>query len=289
MDLTFLPPRIYNALSKCNIDSILEIRLRCGFAVKINNNGRYYYLSDEGISLLNQFSIICGQDDIDFIIKNVTEHSIYAFSDRIKNGYLTTKDGIRIGVAGHCVFDNEKIMAIKNFSSLNIRIPNEQNGCADKLFEYVYNKKFYNTLIISPPLYGKTTLLKDLAKKISDLNLVSVLVIDERGEFSKIRHENIDIISYSDKLYAFKCGIRSLAPSVVITDELEDDESDWNCVKQACNSGIKIIASCHASCLNEVVSKQHYMKNLFERFVVLKTGGKAGIIDKVYDRGYVEL
>jgi stage III sporulation protein AA len=288
MDLSFLPKKIFSAILQCDVSSLLEIRLRCDFRVKVNLSGKYFYLTNDGPSLLSNCAIVCSKDDIDAIILNVTEHSIYAFNDRIKNGYITTKDGIRIGIAGQCVVDGDKIVTIKNFSSLNIRIPNEQLGCADKLYKYVYDERFYNTLIISPPLYGKTTLLKDLIRKIDKLDFISALVIDERGEFSNVKGENIDIISYSSKTYAFNCGIRALSPNIVITDELHERE-DWQCAQQASLSGIKILASCHGKNLEDVTKKQFYIDGIFERFIVLKSTGQAGVIDNVYDGRLVNL
>lgn len=288
MDLTFLPCKLYNAIFNCDINSMLEIRLRCGFGIKVNLNGNFFYLAESGATLLKERAIICQEEDINAVINNVTEHSIYAFNDKIKNGYLTTKDGVRIGITGECVCDKENIITIKNFSSLNIRIPNERLGCADKLYNIVYSDKIYNTLIISPPLYGKTTLLKDLARKFNVLNSISILVIDERGEFFNITGENIDRISNSNKSYAFTCGLRSMSPNLVITDEL-CEKTDWIFAKQATVSGVKVIASCHGTSLEDVLNSSFYIKNVFERFVVLETKGQAGVIGQVYNGDYKKL
>ena len=288
MDLSFLPINIYNAISRCDINLITEIRIRNGFKIKLKLDENFYYLSENGLTILESEAILCQSEDLNYIIKNITEHSLYAFNDKIKNGYLTTKDGIRIGLAGECVTDNGQVVTLKNFNSLNVRIPHEQFGCSDKLFEYVYESNINNTLIISPPLYGKTTLLKDLIRKLNSLNNISILVVDERGEFSSIKGENVDLISYSDKVYAFENGIRALAPNVIITDELMG-KADWLCVSKATRSGVKVIASCHGTSLNDVVSKEGYIAGVFEKFIVLKTCGQAGIINKVYDVKYKEI
>ncbi len=288
MNLSFLPKKYVQAIRNINYDDLYEIRMRASFPVKVKIKTSYYYLTELGSSLFNMKSIICTKEDIDDIVKNVTECSIYAHNDKIKNGYLTTHEGIRIGVAGECVSDNDKIITIKNFSSLNIRIPHEIYGCANILYKYVYDAIMHNSIIISPPLFGKTTLLKDLIRIFNERHNVPILVIDERGEFSSVVGENIDTIRYSDKNYSFSCGIRVLAPSIVITDEL-CTKSDWECVSTASNSGVKVIASCHGQSLQDVIYNKNYIKGVFERFIVLKNCGQAGVIDKVYNGDYKEI
>ncbi len=288
MDLSFLPAKIFLAMQKCKIEEITEIRLRENFNIKIKAKNNLFYLSDNGLSILDTNALKCIRSDIEYIIKSVTEHSIYAFNDKIKNGFLTTKDGIRIGLAGECVTDNEQVITLKNFTSLNVRIPHEIIGCSNKIFDYIYQNHLLNTLIISPPLFGKTTLLKDLIRKLNLLNTESILVVDERGEFNKINGENVDFICYSNKKYAFENGIRSLAPTIIITDEIAN-ESDWTCIKNASLSGVKVIASCHGCSLSDIVEKNYYKKNIFERYIVLRNYGQAGVIDKVYDKNYREL
>ena len=288
MDMSFLPRNYLQALNKVDLTSLSEIRMRENFPVKVKIKNIYYYLTNIGLSILNENSIICNNNDINYVIRQVTEHSIYAFNERIKNGYITTTDGVRIGLAGECVFEQNKITTIKNFTSLNIRIPHEVFGCSRYIFQELYkNENVLNSLIISPPARGKTTMLKDLALTLNKNNL-QILIIDERGEFSNILGENIDKIMYSDKNYAFDYGIRSLSPSVVITDELSS-EFDWKCAQKVTNSGVKIIASCHAENIKEVKSKQYYIDGVFERYFVLKKDGQVGVLDSVWSEEFIKL
>ncbi len=284
MDLSFLPIKYTNAIKNIDINYLYEIRLRTGYAVKVNYNNKNAYLSFYGLTQNCKDAIICSSFDISEIIKNVTEHSLYAFNDRIKEGFITTKHGVRIGIAGECVFCENKIQTIKNFSSLNIRIPHQINGCSSGVIKEIINQgKVNNTLIISPPFLGKTTLLKDIATELNKVVNLPILIIDERGEFNNIEGENIDKITYSNKNYAFNYGLRSLSPSVVITDELSNSE-DWLCVKNAVNSGIKIIASCHSDCLENLASKNCFIKNLFDRYIVLSNNGEFGKVEKVFNK-----
>ncbi len=276
MNLYFLPKAILLALEKYDIKDVCEIRMRVGYPIKI-------VLKDKHI--INCALITCSQHDIDSVIEYITENSLYAFNDRINQGYITTRDGIRVGVVGECVFCKDKIIAVKNISSINIRIPHEINGCAKKIYEHVFlSNTVYNTLVISSAGYGKTTFLKDLIRKINDEYDKNILIIDERGEFCNVKGENIDTILYSNKSYAFDVALRSMAPHVVVTDELSD-ENDWLYAKKAVNSGVKIFASCHAESIDEVISKQEFKKNVFERYIVLRSCSEPGIVQGVFDKG----
>lgn len=288
MEFKFLPEKIRQALAYVDINFLYEIRFRIGFPVKIKYKTSTYYLSNNGTSLDYNNSIYCNEKDIEYIINFATEHSIYAFNDRIKEGYLTIENGIRIGICGECVYSNSHLQTIKNFTSLNVRISHEIFGCSDKIFDIIYNNgTIYNTLIVSVPFLGKTTLLKDISRKFNKINQYSVLIIDERGEFENIKGENIDSIKYCNKNYAFNNAIRTMTPEIVITDELIT-ENDWKCAKNAISSGIKIVASCHSGDIVQLSNKEYFIKNIFARYVILSKDA-FGIIDKVYDGNFKEI
>jgi len=288
MNFNFLPSNFINGLCCIDLDKLFEMRLRVGFAVKININSSWCYLSELGATLEHGQAILCTADDINEIILNITEHSIYAFNDNIKQGFLTYK-GIRIGICGECVSQNNEVITIKNITSLNIRVPHEVMGCCNPFFEKIYDgKHLFNTLIISPPFCGKTTVLKDLALRLNSLNLGSILIIDERAEFESVQGVNIDKILYSDKLYAFEYGIRSMSPLIVITDELVT-KNDWSCAKKASDCGVKIMASCHAESIDDVIRKDYFIENVFERYVVLLSGEKPGELKSVYNGVFEEI
>lgn len=287
MNLNFLPPIICSAINKTDLDKLYELRLRTGFPIYLNIDNKKYFLGTNGATFLINEGIVCLDEHINYIIRTVCENSIYAFNDSICKGFITTKEGIRIGLAGECVFERDKIITIKNFSSLNIRIPHEIYGCANSIFPVISdNEIIYNTLIISPPFCGKTTILKDLSRMLNETYDKSILIIDKRGEFNKINGQNIDKISFSNKEYAFNYGLRSMSPSVIITDEISSIE-DWKFVKLASNSGVKIIASVHASSINDVLRKDYFINNVFERYVLLRSNCQPGVIDKIFNKDLV--
>ncbi len=284
MDFNFLPNKFSSAINLLDLDKLTEIRCRVNYPVIIKYGGRLVYLSPKGATTLRNNALIFYMQDIIYIINKVTENSIYAFNDKIKQGYLTTENGLRIGIAGECVFNDGKIQTIKKFTSLNIRIPHFIDGCSNFILEKIYNGQVLNTLIVSPPGFGKTTILKDLGLKLNKYNLGSILIIDERGEFSETQGENIDKILYSDKLYAFDYGVRSLSPNIVITDELSSKD-DWTCVNHAVNSGVKIIASCHGDSVESLYSKE-FFNNIFDRYIILNGVGEPGQIKFIYDKEF---
>ena len=285
ISLSFLPQTILSALEGESLDGVSELRLRAGYPIFALINGKKVYLKENGTTVDKSKAIRCTENDLTETILNITEKSLYAFNDRLKQGFLTTKDGVRVGLCGECVSDNGNIITIKKFTSLNVRIPHEIKGCSTYIFNKILSKNIYNTLIISPPAKGKTTILKDLARKINDFTDKSILIIDERGEFSSIVGENIDAIRYSDKVYALNLGVRSMSPQVVITDELQT-ENDWKCVEYAATDGVKIIASCHGKSIEDVKNKPFFNGKVFERYVVLDAAKSAGTVKEIFDMDF---
>lgn len=286
MKFDFLPKRFINALENINSEELIEIRLRKNFPIIcLFSYGRKYLID----AVDNNEKIIVTKKDIDFIISELTEKSYYAYNDKIKQGYLIYKDGTRIGIAGECVYNKEVVISIKEISSLNIRFCNNRKNCSKDIFDkIIYNGQVLNTLIISPPTKGKTTILKDLVLKINELNINSILIIDERGEFSCISGLNIDIISNCTKYYGFSIGIRSMAPDLVVTDEISSLE-DWNYLSKANNSGVRILASCHGDSIESVKNKRGFIEGIFNRYVVLNSSGRPGVVKEILNEEFIRL
>ena len=282
LNLNFLSEHLKSAIGKTDLKALSEIRLRIGFPIFGVFNGKKAYISESGPTLNKSNAIICSGQDVFKCIELTTEKSLYAFNDRLKQGFLTTKDGVRIGVAGDCVLEGDKIITIKNISSLNIRIPHEIKDCSQKIYNKLFLNEIYNTLIVSPPSKGKTTILKDLARKFNTYTDYSIMIIDERGEFANVSGENIDLIRFSNKFYALNYGIRSMSPQIVITDELQSKD-DWQSANTAAFSGVKIIASCHGKDITDLQHKDFFIKNVFERYVVLDANKSAGTVKGFYD------
>lgn len=282
MNLSFLPEHVKKALSNLNYNYISEIRIRRGQPVIIEYKGEYKYLNPFGISDWTRNGITV--DNVDQILTAATGGSIYSYVEQMKSGFITVKHGVRIGIAGEYVTQDNEVKAIKNITSINIRIPHNIVGCSDFLFENLFFNGLHSTLLYSKPGLGKTTMLRDIAININKLKKYNVLVFDERDEISAIDSsghgydlgDRVDIVRCHNKKSAIASAIRAMKPQVVITDELYGQD-DFNAMRYADNCGIVVIASTHI-CNREILKRMP-----FEYYVEL-TG--IGALSVIYDKNF---
>ena len=287
-----LPDKVQDALSHLPFAEIYELRLRANAPVVACVDGHNFPLRTANITC----------KDLENIIHKAAEYAIYAVLDQMVKGFITIRGGVRIGIAGELVLQNGQVSAVKNISSLCIRIPHAVKNCAYTILPYVFNEtRPVSTLIIAPPGAGKTTMLRDLAYQVSQkYPHINTLILDERGELAACYQGekqldvgvNSDVITGGTKAYGFENGIRSLRPDVMITDEISTVE-DVQMLHRAIRSGITVIASVHASGLDEVRSKpdlNHLVtQGVFDRYVILRMGEHAGEVVGVYNRGLQRL
>ena len=144
------PSYFYGYLSNTPIEKINEIRLRLNKKVVITISNKSYYLSSNGLTGNVQKAVVCDKELIQDIFKRACENSVYAYSNQIKNGFITTAGGIRIGLGGEGVYEKNNLKTLKNINSLAIRIPHQVEGCSKKIIPYLFKGDFLNTLIVSP-------------------------------------------------------------------------------------------------------------------------------------------
>ncbi|NME83486.1 stage III sporulation protein AA [Clostridium sp. SM-530-WT-3G] len=241
------------------------------------------------------------REELKNMMQKISNYSLYAYEEDIRQGFITIKGGHRIGIAGECVMENGKVKTIRNISSVNIRIANEIIGCSDKILPYIISKnRVYNTIIISPPKCGKTTILRDITRNISNgvesLHLYGkkVTVIDERSEIGAC-HFGIpqndlgmrtDILDNCLKREGMIMAIRSLSPEVLICDEI-GTKGDIEALMMAFNSGVNIIVTIHGFTIEDLykrlVFKELLDNKILERAVILSSRNGVGTIEDVYD------
>lgn len=292
-----LPDDISRALEKIGYENIYEVRLRANAPICVVSAGQVFFVSPNGLTYNKDKALFADKKIIEDIIYKASEFSIYSIAEELKQGFVVLGNGVRIGIAGNIVSESGKITTITNFSSLNIRLPHIIRGVCLPVFDYLVSKQsIKNTLIFSPPGKGKTTFLRDFAYQLSAKNyFFNVLVLDERGEIAGKDNalsvgEFCDVLSFCTKKMGFLQGIRAMNPDVIMTDEL-GDEQDFEALKFASSCGVGIVATIHASSLNDLHEKEYFnvLKTVFERFVCLAPSGKAGQILAVYDQDFKAL
>lgn len=292
------------ALKRCG--ELQEIRLRADRPVLLINGQRECYINESGLPVQE-----AGQAkrtdsrQMQDIVNHICQYSLYAFADELKQGYLTVPGGHRIGISGQVVLSGQgSVQSIKNISYMNIRISHEVKGAADSIMPFMYEKgEFHNVMIISPPGCGKTTLLRDLIRQVSDGNRFgkgrTVGVVDERseiaGSYQGLAQNDVggrtDVMDACPKALGMMMLLRSMAPRVIAVDELGEKE-DIHALGQAVLSGVGLMVTIHGEGMEDVKHRLYLQELLkrryFKRYVVLgKENGMCrirGIYNEAYEK-----
>lgn len=294
--LGIFPARIRKVLEGAELDfaGLQEVRLRAEQPLVCR------YWKEERFFPQEESGYVCAsKEDLEETLSSVSRYSLYAFEEELKQGYFTIPGGHRVGIAGKIVMEEGKISSVQNISFLNVRISHEQIGCADPVLPYlVKGDQFCHTLIISPPRCGKTTLLRDIIRKISNgagtLEGQNVGVVDERseigGSYLGIPQNDLgirtDVLDCCPKSEGMMMLLRSMAPDVIAVDEI-GDYRDSQAIEAVFHCGCKLLATVHGSSVEDIRKKpllQRLMQyRCFERYVVLDGRKRAGHIREIFD------
>lgn len=250
-----VPERLRQVLAEIPADKLMEIRLRSGIALSLVFTDGVFYVTAKGRITKNyKEAIIVTGNDIKRGMELITRSSVYAFENEIRNGYITLSGGHRVGISGDAVTENGKLSHIRTVQSLNYRFAREVIGAADSIMHRVCdNGIIKNTLIVSPPMCGKTTMLRDIARQLSEARR-RVSIVDERGEIAAFSFgmspfklgANCDVLSGVNKADGMLIMLRSMSPEVIITDEI-GDERDFEAIREIKKRGVKVITTLHGT------------------------------------------
>lgn len=264
-----------------------EIRIRNGNHIILFSSGKEYELEFKN-----------GQKVDNYIINNIfnalLNYSAYAYQEELTNGYITIEGGHRVGICGRTVLENGKVKTIKDISSINIRRSREIIGVSDPCMGYLMKGKhqIYNTIIVSPPKCGKTTLLRDMIRNISGMGF-QIGVCDERSEISGMYNgqpsynlgSRTDILDGCPKEKGMIMLIRSMSPDLIATDEIGKKE-DSHAIEAAVCAGISLLTTIHGNSYEDVINSgigDMVEKGVFERLIFLSNSPAIGSISAIRD------
>ncbi len=297
-----LPSKIRKILDliELDYDFLQELRFRIGSPFLIVYDGKEFFVSEQG-KLVKDY--LCGyiitMAEIKETIEYISSYSLYAYEDEIRQGFITVQGGHRVGLAGKVIVEHGKIKSIKHISFINIRMSHEKMGCGNIVMPYLYgNNNLYHTLIISPPRSGKTTLLRDIVRSVSNGTVehegMTVGVVDERSEIAAcyrgIPQNDIgvrtDVLDCCSKAEGMLMLIRSMSPNLIAVDEIGKKE-DVEAIAYVMNCGCCILATVHGSSIDDVKCKpilgSLIEEHIFKRFIILKGANKPGKVQSIMD------
>ncbi len=273
-------------------EGLQEIRLRAGRPILLYAGGKEYFLNSRGTLTESREEAVCmDRQGLEAVLKNICQDSFYAFEDELKQGFLTAAGGHRVGIAGQAVLDERgRIRTIKNIAFINIRIARQVKDAADRILPHVYHRgELLNTLILAPPGCGKTTLLRELIRQVSDGNAFgrgqTVGVVDERselaGSFLGVPQNDLgirtDVLDACPKTEGMLLLLRAMSPGVIAIDELGSRE-EMEALYRAAACGCRVLATAHGCTLTDMERRfgitDGDLKGLFQ--VVLRLQKRSG-------------
>ncbi len=261
-----------------------EIRLRINQPIILKISGQEYGLNEKGCCMLGHGFVVTKQELSD-ILHCMSDFSLYALEDELRQGFMTLEGGHRVGLVGKVVLENSQIKTLRFISGMNIRIAHEIVGCSERVMPYIVGRdKVYHTLIISPPGCGKTTLLRDIIYQLSEgfkgYGPYTIGVVDERSEIAACYQgvpqnrlgKHTDVLDGCPKVEGMRMLLRAMAPQVIAVDEIGRGE-DCEALQEILSAGVTLMCTVHGKDEKECLRRPYLCglleEGLFERIIIL--------------------
>ena len=276
-------------------EKLYEIRLRVGRPLFL-----VYAGGERFLQIKRGEPYFVTRQDLKETLEYVCGYSLYAYEDEIRQGYISVQGGHRVGVTGKVLLNGDRIRGMKYISCINVRLSHQIPGCADAVMPYIQSRNHIShTLIISPPRCGKTTLLRDVIRQLSNgregIPGVTVGVVDERselaGSWQGVPQNDLgmrtDILDACPKAEGMQMLVRSMSPDVVAVDELGREE-DFRAVESVIHCGCRLIATAHGRDFADIETRPQLRalvrRKIFERYLFLSNRNGTGTIEGLCDR-----
>ena len=293
--LSHLPGRLRAPLSRAVPffeSEAQEIIFRAGRPSVIECGATRYYLTENGVLTAfrqEQDLLITTISDIREILKSICEYSVYARQNELNSGFITIENGVRVGVCGTAVTGENGIVNIKDITTLSFRVTAEYRGIAKPFLDLI--DPLGGVLLCGPPCSGKTTMIRDMARLLSEKHKVSI--IDERNEIAATVNGMhsfdiglCDILVYMKKSDGVIHALRSLSPDIIVCDEL-GNAHDAELLLEAMRCGTAFIATVHAQSIDDLRCRRATAAILdsgaFRYVAILSDRSSAGRIETVYE------
>lgn len=288
---------ILNSLSLNNLHNLEEIRLRINRPLILKLGDDDYSIDETG-RLTRRWNegYVVSEDDLVRTMASISESSLYALEEELKRGFITLRGGHRVGLAGRAVIEKGDIKTMRDFSGLAFRVARQVIGCSSPIAPHLTggNGLPLNTLIISPPRCGKTTLVRDLTRWFaSERGNLNVALVDERSEVAACYRGipqldvglRTDVLDGYPKASGMIMALRALSPQLVVTDEI-GRPADVEAIRECLNAGVAVITTVHAHNLEEI-SRRPVLAELinsgaFKVVVVLSRRRGPGTVEAVH-------